>query len=44
VKCKSITLAFGSGGGAAQGVQWLTQIARDEQYANLEDVEVEVKR
>ena len=42
MKCERITLAFGSSGGVARGVQWLTQIARDEQCANLEDGEVEV--
>ena len=42
MKCERITLAFGSGSGAVRGVQWLTQIARDEQCANLEDGEVKV--
>ena len=42
MKCKRITIAFGFGSGAAQGVQWLTQIVRDEQCANLVDGEVEV--
>jgi hypothetical protein len=43
VKCESITLAFGSSGGVVRGMQWLTQIARDEQCANLEDGEVKIK-
>jgi hypothetical protein len=42
MKCKSITLAYGSGGSAVQGMQWFTQIVREEQCANLEDGEVEV--